>query len=306
MTGNYHDLLIVGGGMAGLTAAIYGARAGLSVIVLEKEICGGLANWTHVVENFPTHKSIGGMDLMEKVKDQAESCGVTIEEVNEVTSFTLAGRPKKVISDDETHQAGAVILAMGRVPRKLALEDEWEEHVHYCSLCDGSLYNGKRVIVVGGGNSGFDESLYLLGLGVEQITIVEEMQSCIADQATQQKLLATGKVDIHTNTVISAIEPDATGAQIILSNQSTKMDQQINAHGIFVFIGQIPQTECLKGLAELDQQGYIIADSDMHTSLSGVFAAGDVINKKYRQLTTAAADGTIAALEAEKYLRGQA
>jgi thioredoxin reductase (NADPH) len=299
-----HDLVIVGGGMAGLTAAIYGARAGLSVIVLEKEICGGLANWTHVVENFPSHKSIGGMDLMEKVKAQAEFCGVIIEEINEVSGFKFEGAAKKVISDDAAYQAGAVILAMGRVPRKLALEDDWEEHVHYCSLCDGSLYKGKQIIVVGGGNSGFDESLYLLGLGVDRIVIVEEMQSCIADEATQQKLLATGKVDIHTSTKISAIEPGATGAQITLSNQAGNPNQQINTDGIFVFIGQIPQTECLSGVLELDQQGYIIADGDMHTSLPGVFAAGDVINKKYRQLTTAAADGTIAALEAERYLRG--
>ena len=305
MAADSHDLVIVGGGIAGLTASIYGARAGLSVLVLEKEVCGGLANWTHVVENFPSHPSIGGLELMQKVRQQAEELGAHIEEIAEVTRFELDGPAKRVISDEGVWRAGAVILAMGRVPRRLALEDQWPEHIHYCSLCDGSLYTGKRVMVVGGGNSGFDESLYLLGLGVERIILVEELDHCIADASSQKRLLDSGRARVHTGCVISAIKPGAQGAQVSLSCGSGGPQRRVEVDGIFGFIGQTPQTQCLDGLVELDPQGYIIADADMRTSRAGVFAAGDVIRKKYRQLTTAASDGSIAALEAERYLRAR-
>ena len=170
-----YDLVIIGGGMAGMSAAIYGARGGLSTLVLEQEICGGLANWTHTVENFPSHPRISGMELMERVKEHAESAGAEIMEIAQVESLDLISELKLLQTDEGEFRARAVIIATGRKPVALPLETDWEEHIHYCSLCDGILYKGKDVIVVGGGNSAFDESLYLAGLGVRSITIVEAL-----------------------------------------------------------------------------------------------------------------------------------
>ena len=297
------DLVIVGGGMAGMTAAIYAARANLNVLMLEKEICGGLANWTHMVENFPSYQAIHGMDLMEKVKAQVENLGVRVEEITEVSSLDLKGTDTAVITPEAEYCAKSVILATGRAPVRLPIETECDEHIHYCSICDGAAYKGKNVIVVGGGNSGFDESCYLIDLGVNSITIVEAMDCCIADQTTQQKAYATGRITTKTRRCVCAIRSEGGKRHVTLEDTSSGTREQIETDGVFVFIGQRPNTEFLKGKISLNRDDYILTDSAMHTNVKGIFAAGDVIEKQYRQLTTAASDGTIAALEATKYVR---
>lgn len=288
-----------------MTAAIYAARANLSVLLLEKEICGGLANWTHVVENYPSYQSINGMELMEKVKEHVESLPVQVEEITEVTSYALNGDHKTITTiDGQEFKGKTVILAVGRVPRNLSAEaDGFEERIHYCSVCDGTMYKGKEVLVVGGGNSGFDESLYLESLGVEKITIVEAMDACIADSITQEKSFATGKISAKTSVIIKKISPKENKGEVVLEDVNTGEQSVLLVDGVFVFIGQSPNTESLHDRVALDDYGYVVTDDNMHTNVSGVFAAGDGIAKKYRQLTTAMSDGTIAAMEAAAYVR---
>ncbi len=299
----HSDILIIGGGIGGMTAALYAARANLSVRIVEKEVCGGLVNWTHTVENVPSYKSIHGMDLMAACRDHVESLGVAIEEVSEVEEVQLDAQPKEVrTSEGDSFTADAVIIATGRKPIPLPVETAFEK-VHYCSVCDGTAYKGKDVLVVGGGNSGFDESLYLAGLGVRSVHIVEMFPACAAAQSTQDRALATGVIRASVNTTITALEPLPDGrCRASLRNAASGNVSEEIVDGVFCFIGQKPNTALFEGLVDMEK-GYIRTDEDMRTSLPGVFAVGDVRVKQYRQITTAMGDGTIAALEAERFIR---
>jgi len=288
--------------MAGMTAAIYAARANISTVVLEEEVCGGLANWTHTVENFPSHSTISGMELAQKVKSHAETAGADIVEIAQVTDPDLISSRKTLQTDEGVFQCRAVIIATGSKPIPFPLEADWQDHIHYCSVCDGNLYKGKDVLVLGGGNSAFDESLYLADLGVKRITIVEALSRCTAAESTVQEAKETGKIEILTDSTIQNLIPREKSCVAMVQTENEKNEKAIKIHGIFVFIGQTPCTKFLNNQVQLDEFGYILTDEEMHTNLPGVFAAGDVVKKKYRQLTTAMADGTIAALEAKKYL----
>lgn len=297
------DLIIIGGGIGGMTAAIYAARANLSVCIIEKEICGGLVNWTHIVENVPSYKSIHGMDLMEACREHVESLGVEILEVNAVERVQFEGESKEIwTSEEEYITAKAVIVATGRTPLPLGIETDFEK-IHYCSICDGILYKGKNVLVVGGGNSGFDESLYLINLGINKLHIVESFPTCIAAQSTQAKAKASGRIQVSVHTSITNIIalPNGRG-NVTLVNTASQTQSTEEIDGVFCFIGQKPNTALIEGILELEQ-GYIRTDENMATNIPGVFAVGDVRVKKYRQITTAMNDGTIAAIEAEQYIR---
>lgn len=296
-----YDLIIIGGGIAGMTAAIYAARANLQTLLLEKMVCGGLVNSTHVVENFPSYPSINGMDLMEKVREHVDSLGVAVTEVIEIQSVDLSGPTKTVTTDEGTFAAPAVILTTGRMPRKLPIECDFEQ-IHYCAICDGSAYKDKNVIVVGGGNSGVDESLYLLGLGVRSILVVEEFDRLLASEKACKQLLSHSNVEVMTSTRIEAINGTDRLESVVLRNKNSDDLIKKTTDGMFIYIGQDPQTSLFSDLLEMDASGYIAVDNEMKTSLAGVFAAGDVIRKKYRQITTAMGDATIAALAAVEYL----
>lgn len=301
---NKYDIIILGGGIAGLTAAIYAARANLKTMVLERSVCGGLVNTTYLIENFPSQPKISGMDLMEKVRDQVEAMGVDIREVIEVDKLTLDAPIKRVETDEGSFTAPVIILATGRSPRKLPLETECEA-IHYCAICDGSAYKGKNVLVVGGGNSGIEESMYLLSLGVNHITVIEQMDRLFASGQAQKDLMKHGdKVEIFTSTTIESLEEDngrLTAVTLHDSNQATRFKRDID--GIFVYMGHDTETELFKDLITLNDRGYIEAGEGMKTSLAGVFAAGDIVQKKFWQITTAMNDGTIAALNAAEYIR---
>ena len=302
MDAQHSDVLIIGGGIAGLTAAIYAARANLSVRILEKEICGGLVNWTHTLENVPSYKSIHGMDYMAACREQVEDLGVDIQEISEVVSLELDGSRKEVLcAEGERYTADALILAMGRKPVPLPLDTEFER-VHYCSICDGSAYKDKDILVIGGGNSAFDESLYMHSLGVRSIHMVEMMPQCLAAASTQDKARQQG-LRVSVSTRLTELVPLPSGKALArLHNDQTGEETEEEVDGVFCFIGQMPNTAVLQGKLAMDR-GYIVTDEFMRTDVAGVFAAGDVRSKTYRQITTAMADGTIAALEAEKYLR---
>ncbi|MCP4749765.1 MAG: FAD-dependent oxidoreductase [Proteobacteria bacterium] len=296
------DVLILGGGIAGMTAAIYAARANLETAIIEKEVCGGLVNSTHQVENFPSWISINGMELMEKVLEQVEHLGVTVEQVAEFVGLDLCSDLKSIETEEGLYTGKTVILATGRQPVPLEIDTDLEQ-IHYCSICDGTAYRGKRVLVVGGGNSGFDEALYLLSLGINELTLIEVADRFFASAATREKLASAEGVTLMTSTSIKAINGRDQLHSVLLENREKGTFEELPVDGIFVFVGQKPATEAFQGILELDEDGYIPAAPDMSTGLAGVFAAGDVVRKTYRQITTAMSDGTIAALEAEKFLR---
>ena len=297
------DIVIIGGGMAGMTAAIYAARANRSCVMLESNITGGLANSTYTVENFPSYIDVHGMDLMRKVREQVDHLGVTVEEVCEVERIDFSSAPKTVETDEAIYQAKAVIVATGRKPIPLAVPTECTQ-VHHCAICDGAPYKGKKVLVVGGGNSAFDEGLYLQQLGVAEITIVEVMDRLFAAQSAQDALLTREGVGCRLSTVVKdlVVEGDTLKAAM-LENTATGETSTVDVDGVFVFLGQVPNSDMFKGVLNLDKAGYIMADENMQTNISGVFSAGDINVKNFRQLTTAAADGTIAALMADRYIR---
>jgi thioredoxin reductase (NADPH) len=295
------DVLILGGGIAGMTAAIYLARARANVAILESSICGGLCNYTYVVENFPSYISIHGMDLMQKVRDQVDHLGVTIDEVCAIESMDLVGKEKIIETDEAVYRASALIVATGRKPIPLVLPN-WDD-VHYCSICDGFPYVGKRVLVVGGGNSGFDESLYLMRIGVSHLTLIEVADRFFAARTAQDELLNSANVESRTNTrVVDVTLANKKLQAAVVENVASGLTETIPVDGIFAFLGQKPETDFLKGIVDLDDDGYVMAREDMSTNVPGVYSAGDLNRKRYRQLTTAMSDGTIAALECEKYV----
>ena len=298
---NRYDLIVIGGGITGMTAAIYAARANLKVLVLEKHVCGGLVNSTHVVENFPSYPVIGGMELMEKVREHVDHLGVDVREVVEIDALDLKGEEKRVGTDEGVFTAPAAILATGRMPRKLPVEEEFEQ-LHYCAICDGTAYKGKDVVVVGAGNSGVDESMYLLSLGVNSVLVVEGLDRMLASERSCEALKARPEVEVLLSTTITGLEEENRLPAVELKNGETGETFRRKADGIFVYIGQEPQTEAFGDQVATDDHGYILADENMATNLPGVFAAGDVIAKRFRQITTAMGDATIAALSVADYL----
>ena len=304
MTKHQCDILVLGGGIAGMTAAIYAARANMKTAIIESSICGGLVNATHIVENFPSRKTVHGMDLMEMVKEQVEALDCHIEEISEVMELELAGPVKKIRTAETLYEGRAVIVATGRRPIPLGGEHDCEQ-IHYCSICDGPAYKGKRILVVGGGNSGFDESLAMLSMGVEAILLIEKMDRFFAAAATVEQFMAHGNAEARISTTLDGLEmADGRLRRVHLKDEKSGETETVDVDGIFVFMGQTPSTEIFRDILTLDDQGYIVADEEMHTGVDGVFAAGDVRRKKYRQITTGMGDGTIAALEACQYLQG--
>lgn len=301
-----YDIVVIGGGIAGMTAGVYAARANRSCAILESNITGGLANSTYLVENFPSYTEVHGMDLMQKCRDQVDNLGVSVEEICEIVRLDLTASPKIIETEEAVYEAGAVIIATGRKPVPLDVPTECAQ-VHHCAICDGAPYKGKRVLVVGGGNSAFDEGLYLKQLGVSHITVVEVMDRLFAAQAAQDALFKEDgvcAVDCRLNTVCKDLVLDENGdlKSAILENSDGETST-VDVDGVFVFLGQLPNSEMFQGVIDLDQAGYVKADENMRTNLPGVFSAGDINVKAFRQLTTAAADGTIAALMADRYLR---
>jgi thioredoxin reductase (NADPH) len=295
------DVLILGGGIAGMTSAIYLARARVKVAILESSICGGLCNYTYVVENFPSYASIHGMDLMQKVRDHVDHLGVSIEEVCSIESMDITGADKIVETDEAIYRGSALIVATGRKPIPLGLPEC--DEVHYCSICDGFPYTGKRVLVVGGGNSGFDESLYLMRIGISHLTLIEVADRFFAAKTAQDELLKNADVEARTNTrVIDVSLENKKLRAAVVENVASGLTETIPVDGIFAFLGQKPETDFLKGIVNLDDDGYVLAGEDMSTNVPGVYSAGDLNRKRYRQLTTAMNDGTIAALECERYI----
>ncbi|HEX9059903.1 MAG TPA: thioredoxin-disulfide reductase [Clostridia bacterium] len=302
------DVLILGAGPAGLSAAIYAARAKLITAVIDEGLPGGQTASTYHVANYPgTNGVIRGIDLIENMKKQALDFGAFIDDMKEIHEINLLGEEKHIRTEDTDYYARSVIIATGAQPRKLPAEGEKEYRgrgVHYCATCDGALYQDADIMVVGGGNSAVDEAIFLTRFA-KKVTLVHIHESLNASKASQDELFKNSAINVMWNHNITQINGDTFVKSVMAEDLKTGEKKEIATDGIFVYIGMEPKTAPFKDMLNLNDQGYIIADEDMKTNIPGVFAAGDVRNKKIRQISTAVGDGTIAGIMAEKFVNGK-
>lgn len=298
-----YDIIIIGAGPAGLTAAIYAARAEKRVLILEKETFGGQITFSPKVENYPGLGVVSGNELADKFLEQVMSYGVDIE-LCEVLDVRDVDGVKVVGTSSGDYEAKAVIIASGSKHRRLGLDGEEEligEGVSYCAVCDGAFFKGKAVAVVGGGNTALQDAVLLSEI-CSRVTIVQNLSFLTGEAKLEKKLRAAGNVEFIFDTVVTGLVGDKSLYAISLKNEKTGETGELKVDGMFVAIGQVPENEPFARVASLDARGYIEADDACKTKTPGVFAAGDCRVKRIRQVTTATADGTIAALGAINYI----
>lgn len=301
----YSDVIILGSGPAGLTAAIYASRSKLCTVVIDEGMVGGQVATTYTVENYPgTGGEISGFELMEKMKMQALHFGTRIDELKHVLSVELNEEKKYVKTQDADYYAKVLIIATGAQPRKLPVDEEKDyrgKGIHYCATCDGALYSGTEVFVVGGGNSAVEEAGFLTRF-VDKVTIIHHKDKLQASKAGQELVFENPKISIIWDTKINKIIGDNFMTGVVIENVKTGDVRELSGEGVFVYIGLKPETDMFKDLVFVNDRGYIVTNEDMQTNISGVFAIGDVRSKKVRQISTAVGDGTIAGIMAEKYI----
>lgn len=299
-----YDMIIIGGGPAGYTGALYAARAGLDVLVLEKLSAGGQMALTSRIDNYPGFsEGIDGFTLGEKMQQGAESFGARTE-LAEVYALDLKAEPKRVETSEGEFLAKTVVIATGASPRELGVPQEQAligRGVNYCAACDGMFYKGKTVVVAGGGNSAAGDALQLSRIA-EKVILVHRRDTLRATKIYHKALEEAPNVEFAWNSAITELISDGKLKAVRVRDVQTGQLREIPCDGLFVSIGRRPSTDLVKGQLELDEAGYIIADETTRTNIPGVFAAGDVRTKVLRQIITAAADGASAAHWAEEYL----
>ncbi len=298
------DIIIIGAGTAGLTAAIYGQRAGLSCRIFEKYAPGGQIVNSPSIENYPGMYSVSGYDYSMALFEQAQKLGAQIE-FAEVTGIDFSGKNKKVITTAGEFEAKAVIIANGAARRKIGCKGEAEfegRGVSYCATCDGAFFRGKTVAVVGGGESAFEETEYLAGI-CDKVYLIHRRDVFTAAKTAVDSVLKKENVTVLTNSVIEEIKGENAVSSIILKNRANQSAAEIPLSAVFVAIGLKPDNGIYSGVLKLDDYGYIDAQEDCKTSAEGVFVAGDTRKKSLRQLVTAASDGAVAANAAADYIR---
>lgn len=299
-----YNTLIIGGGPAGYTAAIYVLRAGMTCAIIEKLAPGGQMATTSNIENYPGFDRISGWELTEKMREQAIALGAD-EIYGEVTKADFAGDEKRLTVDGSEVLGDTVIIATGAKPRKLGIDREdafLGRGVSYCATCDGMFFKGKTVAVSGGGDTAFEDALYLANL-CEKVYIIHRRDSFRATASYVKQAEAKANVSFITDSAVVGLEGETSLSGIAVKNLKTGETASLPVSGLFVAIGREPDTEVFKGLIDLDPSGYIVAGEDTKTSVPGVFAAGDVRTKPLRQIVTACADGACAARAAEEELR---
>ncbi|MDD3652990.1 MAG: thioredoxin-disulfide reductase [Desulfotomaculaceae bacterium] len=301
------DLVIIGGGPAGLTAGIYAARAALNTVLLERGVPGGLVVSTESIENYPGFiEGINGAELMSRMEDQARRFGLEIASFD-VNGLYPSGNKFIIKTSSGDITAGAIIIATGVEPSQLHVKGEAEligRGVSFCATCDGPFFRGKRVAVVGGGDAAVEEAVYLTKFA-EKVLIVHRRGELRATRVVQQKAFDNAKVEFIWHNVIDEIHGDDTVEAVTVKDVRDGKKNLIPVDGAFIYVGNVPVSGLVKDLVKLNEQGYIITDENMHTSHPGIFAAGDVRDKLLRQVVTAMADGAIAAVAAEKHLEKQ-
>ena len=298
-----YDVLIIGAGPAGITAAIYAKRANLKVAMFEKDTPGGQLSKYNEIENYTGAKKVAGYELAKMMIDHAYDLDIEVL-YDEVTKVELDGNVKKVVTPNQTYEAKAVIIATGNVRRRLGVENENAlamNGISWCAICDGPLYKGRKVVVVGGGNSAVEEASYLATLATH-VTVVQNLSDLTADPKAQDILKSMKNVDIKYSSVVSKFLMDEKGLTGVVIKDENGKEETITADGVFEYVGLIPVTDMVKDLGVTNQYGYVEVNEKMQTKVDGIYAAGDVIVKQIRQVVTATADGAIAAQNLLRYL----
>jgi thioredoxin reductase (NADPH) len=298
-----YDLIIVGAGPAGLTAALYAGRGGLKTLCLERLAAGGQLPLIHQIENYSGLERIGGFELSEAMRAQAEKFGCDISYAD-VTALSLKAALKKITASGVTYTAKAVILCMGAAAKPLGLAREKEfvgKGVSYCATCDGAFFKGKYAAVVGGGNTAVFDAVYLSKFATK-VFLIHRKNELRAAPASVAALSKISNIEILLSSTVEELSGDGVLENISVKNIVTNEKKSIALSGLFVAVGRAPMTDILNGQAVLTDGGYIKTAADMSTNLDGVFAAGDIIQKPLRQIITACADGAIAAESARAYI----
>ena len=303
METNSFDMIILGSGPAGLSAAQYAARAALKVLVIENGASSQAFN-INKLENYPgLHPAVSGPDFMDAMKAQAADFGATFRMAS-ITSIDKIGDTFSLKSDSETFKASTVLIATGAEHRKLGIpgENEFEGRgVSYCATCDGPFFRNKRIVVIGGGDAACDEATYLSTLSSD-VTIIHRKASFRAQKAVAERILANDGIKKIFNTVVKEIKGTQKVEAVVVENTQTGEVSEIGADGVFIFVGMIPRSDLVEMLPK-DESGYIITNEKMETPVKGLYCAGDIRSKSFRQVVTATADGAIAADSAGKYIR---
>ena len=298
------DIVVVGSGPAGLAAAIYASRANLSVLVLEDKYIGGQVKTTSVIENYPGFTSISGDELATKMQEQAEHAGAIIEEFDTIEKLTLNENEKTVETEDFIYKPRVVILGTGAGPNLLPIPNESKfsgKGIHYCAVCDGAMYKDGVIAIVGGGNSAQKEALFLSTLA-SKVYVIRRKGFFHGEKSVIEKVENNEKIEVMYNWDLINVEGENLVEKAIIKNVITGEVKELKLEAIFGSIGRSPRTELVKGQVDMDAQGYIEVDSRKRTNIEGVYAIGDVTPTHFRQITTAVADGTIAALDAAEYI----
>jgi thioredoxin reductase (NADPH) len=303
-----YDLVVVGAGPAGLTAAIYAARARMKTLVLDESVPGGQVKTTHKVSNYPGFpEDVKGTDLAKAFATQAERFGAKVRRAVEITKHDLQGDRKTFELDEEEQvETPAVIVATGARPRELGVPGESKfkgRGISYCATCDGAYFDGKEIHVIGGGNSAVEESLFLTQFA-RKVTIVHQFDHFQAEPVSAQEALHNPKIEVIWDSEPRAFLGEKQLDALRIENVKTKEVRELRTDGVFIFVGYVPRTDLVKGLVRMNPWGYVETGEDMSTDVPGLYVAGDIRSKQFRQITTAVADGTIAALAVQKYLKG--
>ena len=296
------DTVILGGGPAGLSAAIYSSRGAVSTAVVDINMFGGLPSNYLELENYPSYSMVGGYDLMEKFEEHADKFGVNKFPMQEIQKIDL--KSKQIITNEYEFQAKTIIIATGAQPMKLGVKGEKEfvgRGVSYCAVCDGAFYKGKIVAVVGGGNAAVEEAMYLTKFA-DKVYVIHRRNELRADKIVQERAFKCEKLEFVWDTVVKEIQGENLVNNVVLENVKTQEITNLPVNGVFPYIGMSPNVELISGQLEQDSRGFIITDETMATSVEGVFAVGDVRKTPLRQVITAASDGAVGAVYAVKYL----
>jgi thioredoxin reductase (NADPH) len=302
---NHFDVIVIGAGAAGLTSGIYLSRAKVKTLILNEGTVGGQMVLTHEIANYPGVENISGYELARIMKMQAQKFGCAIKSNLKITSMDLTGEIKSiVVNNKDIYTSDAIIIATGGRSRMIGAVSEEKfkgKGISYCATCDGDFFQNKEIIVVGGGNSALEEAVSLTRYA-SKVTIVHQFDHFQALQHYIDEAEKNEKINFIMESKIIEFYGDEKLESVKIQNQSTQIISEMKIVGVFIFIGYVPNTESLDGIIELNNWKEIVVDKDMKTNIPGVFAAGDSIQKRYRQVTTAVADGTIAALSAADYI----